>query len=181
MELVLIRHTKVAVEKGICYGFTDVELASTFTTEAVETASQIKGITFDEIWSSPLSRCMKLSKELFPEQTINTDERLKELNFGDWEGLTWEQIFEHPQGKNWMNNYHNKQCPNGESFQDQIKRIIDFHKEKKKYFRNKQVAIISHAGSIRAFLCYLQNLNPNNAFDIDIAYGSVTTIKITND
>ncbi len=181
MELVLIRHTKVAVEKGICYGFTDVDVASTFKEEVLDTANQIKSLSFDEIWSSPLSRSLKLAKELFPHQTINTDERLKELNFGDWEGLTWEQLFELSEGKSWMENYLKNRCPNGESFQDQINRIIDFYKEKKKSFNYKRIAIISHGGSIRAFLCHLQNMNPEKAFDIDIDYGSVTTLNITND
>ena len=37
MEIILVRHTSVALDKGTCYGWTDVELSETFEQEALLT------------------------------------------------------------------------------------------------------------------------------------------------
>ena len=89
MIVYLIRHTSVAVPKGSAYGFTDVPLNPTFETEAAVTRSQLSGLHFDEVFCSPLTRCVKLAAFCGYPQAIR-DERLKELNFGDWEMKTWD-------------------------------------------------------------------------------------------
>ena len=83
MIVYLIRHTSVAVPKGSAYGFTDVPLNPTFETEAAVTLNQLSGLHFDEVFCSPLTRCVKLASFCGYPQAIR-DERLKELNFGDW-------------------------------------------------------------------------------------------------
>jgi hypothetical protein len=64
MEIVLIRHTKVGVPKGTCYGWSDVPLADTFLEEATETKANLEKIkiNFDKVYSSPLSRAEKLAE-----------------------------------------------------------------------------------------------------------------------
>ena len=105
MKIYAIRHTSVNVNPGICYGQTDVEVAGSFFDERQKTAYEISDIKFDEIWSSPLKRCKKLVQSLFPENQIKYDQRLKELNFGEWEMLSWDEIYARPEGKVWMNNF----------------------------------------------------------------------------
>ena len=61
MILTLIRHTSVAVPKGVCYGQSDVALAGSFDSEAKVVCGRLKGRRFDEVYSSPLSRCVKLA------------------------------------------------------------------------------------------------------------------------
>ena len=62
MEIILIRHTRVGIEKGTCYGWSDVPLADTFETEALATKRQLETFgTFDAVFSSPLSRARKLA------------------------------------------------------------------------------------------------------------------------
>jgi len=90
MEIYLIRHTTPAVERGICYGFADIDVAPTFETEA----ARVKGLLPDkpmDVYASPLQRCSKLATYLFGH-TFTTDERLKELNFGDWEMQRWDDL-----------------------------------------------------------------------------------------
>ena len=98
MIVYLIRHTSVAVPKGSAYGFTDVPLNPTFETEAAVTLSQLSGLHFDEVFCSPLTRCVKLAAFCGYPQAIR-DERLKELNFGDWEMKTWDEISADPYSK----------------------------------------------------------------------------------
>ena len=85
----MIRHTHVGVPKGTCYGWSDVPLADTFESEAMQTSKNLKeilsdGITPDVIYSSPLSRAIKLSAYCGYDTPVK-DDRLKEMNMGDWE------------------------------------------------------------------------------------------------
>lgn len=53
MKITLIRHTRVAVETGICYGWSDVGVAPSFETEASRVKENISNEQFDIVYSSP--------------------------------------------------------------------------------------------------------------------------------
>lgn len=178
MELFLIRHTKVNAPDGICYGISDVSLANTFPIEAINIQDQLKDYSFDAVWCSPLMRCSKLANFLFPNQVINYDSRLKELNFGDWENMAWDDIYQKLEGKLWMDNFINQACPNGESFNDQITRVNNFFKDKLAETKLNKVVIITHGGVIRAFNSMFGIKETSEAFTYKVDYGSITQIKI---
>ena len=176
MELVLIRHTKVAVEAGICYGKSDVDVAATFPEEAAAVKSNLGDQPFDVVWASPLQRCRKLSEYLFPEHAIQYDPRLQEFDFGDWEGMNWDAIFQLPEGKHWMDNFVHQRTPNGESFVDQAERVKQFYMEQEAEFNGRRVAIVAHAGTIRSLLCYLRGIELEDAFKMGVEYGEVVEV-----
>jgi alpha-ribazole phosphatase len=169
MNIYLIRHTKVDVAKGICYGQTDVELADSFIEEVKIIESLIENIQFDKIYSSPLSRCKKLAKRLFKSEIIY-DDRLMEMNFGEWELQEWDKI-QHPDIDRWMTDFVNTPCPNGESFIDMHKRIISFISELNPEYKN--IAVIAHGGPMRNFMTHINNEDLKDAFKRDIEYGEI--------
>ena len=175
MNLYLIRHTKVDVKQGTCYGQTNVDVASTFLNEAQKVKNEIKDITFDKIYSSPLIRCQKLSNFLFTDEII-FDDRLMELNFGDWEMKEWDKITDSEYHK-WMNSYIETPCLNGESFHDLHQRVGHFIEDLKKV-NNKNVAIVAHGGSIRSIILNIVNKNLKDAFKTQVDYGEVIKIKM---
>ncbi|MDE6452561.1 MAG: histidine phosphatase family protein, partial [Odoribacter sp.] len=61
MKITLIRHTRVTIPPGICYGWSDVDVAPSFETEAGQVKKGILYERFDAVYSSPLSRCRKLA------------------------------------------------------------------------------------------------------------------------
>ncbi len=173
--ITFIRHTSVNFPQGICYGATDVPVAESFFDEAQAIKNSIRESTFHEVWVSPLSRCTKLADSLFGLEGYKVDNRLKELNFGEWEKVPWKNIYNMEYGKHWMDNYAAARCPNGESFMDQISRVKSFYADKVNG-NNKNIAIITHAGVIRAFLCYLKQISPYEAFEHKIGYGEVMEV-----
>jgi alpha-ribazole phosphatase len=178
MDLVLIRHTKVDTEEGVCYGRTDVGLAPSFEKEKKVIQKKLPHGGVDVIFSSPLSRCKQLAESLFPNKEIIYDERLIELNFGDWEGLHWDDIATSEEAEAFFNDYINTPCPGGESYQDMLKRVTEFYNEiKDKY---EKVVIVSHGGPIRALLCIIENITPKEAFERKVEYGEVIKLKIEN-
>ena len=176
--LFLIRHTSVAVKAGICYGQSDVEVANSFEEEKKQVAAHIENIQFDKIYSSPLTRCKLIAESLFDKREIVFDERLKELNFGNWELKSWDDIYADPKGKVWMDNYQTLPTLNGESYPEMVKRISAFLEELKKEAQ-KSVVIVAHAGVIRIFKSLIENKSIAELFDsFKPAYGSVTEFEI---
>jgi len=126
MEIYFVRHTSVAVPSGICYGSTDVDLASTFEEEARKVKRELEGIEFDKVYSSPLSRAVKLASYCGYPDAIQ-DSRLSEFDFGDWELCSYNELYENvPLFRTWCENYLTVRCPNGESLSDQIFRVKSF-------------------------------------------------------
>ena len=174
-EILLIRHTTPEVEKGICYGQLDLDVTANFKQEASDIAQSISGFNPDAVFSSPLQRCRKLANHLFPNISIDIDERIMEMNFGQWEGQKWEGI-ERFTMEQWSNDFLNQSPPDGEKFSELLARTNDFFE----YLENsdkKYLAVVTHSGVIRSALHKYLAIPPNKIFNLDLHYGCI--IKIT--
>jgi alpha-ribazole phosphatase len=179
MIISAIRHTSVKVPSGICYGGTDVPLAETFGNEALAISRQIENQKFDSVYSSPMKRCTLLSSEIFPGFLPLVDKRLAELDFGHWEMQSWETIFNSREGKTWFENYTQASCPNGESFAGLISRVRLFLNDLKTK-NNIRVALVTHAGVIRALMCLLWQKTPEETFHTPLKYGEIVNFNFNS-
>jgi alpha-ribazole phosphatase len=172
MEIALIRHTTPDVEKGICYGQSDILLQHTFMDEYQQVLQSTPRCA-EIIYTSPLSRCVKLANLLSQalDVPVCKDDRLKELNFGEWEMKRWDDIGHHALMK-WMNDYENESCPQGESYKDLKKRVTDFLDEIKSG-RYQSIVAVTHGGVIKTSLSILKNVPIKKAIATSVAYGSV--------
>lgn len=175
MILHLIRHTKVNVEPGVCYGQKDVELLETYPEELLAVKEQIKDLKFDAHYSSPLSRAKILATDLF-DDAVTIDDRLMELNFGDWEGKAWDEIKD-PFLDKWMEDFVNKKCSNGESFVMLHERVVQFLEDLKK-LGHKHIAIVTHGGVIRTLQAIHKNIELKEAFnEAPAAFGELVQLE----
>lgn len=177
MEIYLIRHTTPAVEKGICYGQTDLNVAATFENEAKTVHEQVLYDADTKIYSSPLVRCSKLAKTFGSK--IEYDNRLMELNFGKWEMQAWNDIPADEMNP-WMNNFVTTPVPQGESYTMLQERMIHFFKSLLDNPVEKSI-VIAHAGSIRALLAYLTKTPLKDSFSIQLNYGHVLLLEKKDD
>lgn len=108
-----------------------------------------------------------------------TDDRLLEMNFGDWELKNWNDISQ-PLLKKWMNDFVKAKAPGGESFIDLYNRTTEFMKEliDKNIEKDKTIVIITHGGVIRCIMSEILGFPLNNAFRLEIGFGSISKIKI---
>ena len=92
MELILVRHTQPLVADGVCYGVTDLDLAPTFDDEAARIVATLPPV--ERLVTSPLGRCRRLADRVGAAQSLVpvVDERLREMDFGRWEGMPWNAI-----------------------------------------------------------------------------------------
>lgn len=168
MTINIIRHTSVDVENGICYGQKDVAVRDSFIEEATIVKSNLEKLPNpDVVFSSPLSRCTKLAAFCGFEDAIK-DDRLMEINFGNWQMCRWDDI----DMSVWENDWINNPAPNGESFSEMYNRVSQFLNEvKSRCYTN--VFIFAHAGVINCARIYFGKATFETAFDEDITYGEV--------
>ena len=175
MNLHLIRHTSLDIASGICYGQSDVDVSSDFGSERDALEEKLAHIQFDAVYTSPLQRCAKLAHALNLGK-MQTDERLKELHFGDWEMQAWDSI---PRDlfDTWANDYANLSPPNGESFSQLYARTKEFLEEVNNHSHGKNVAVVTHGGVIRTILADVLNIPLKGLFRMVIDHASVTQIS----
>jgi alpha-ribazole phosphatase len=174
MQLYLIRHTKVAVAPGICYGQSDVPLAEGWENVARDIARQLEHLKEPVVYTSPLSRCRLLAEKLSPG--FKEDDRLLELNFGAWELKAWNNIIG-PCAEQWMNDFVNTRCPGGESYSDLSKRVQSFLADLM-HSSLKESIVVSHGGVIRTMLALSGNIPLNKSFEIDVPHGQIILLTI---
>jgi alpha-ribazole phosphatase len=94
MKLWLVRHAPVLLAPGSCYGALDVPADNAATLDCARALAGAlpPGLV---ISTSPLQRCEQLAhvlQGLRPDLTVKTDARLREMDFGSWEGRRWDMI-----------------------------------------------------------------------------------------
>ena len=167
MDIWLIRHTSVAIEPGICYGRSEVALSDTFENELNLLKPQLPS-HFDHIISSPLERCTRLAGT---SGEFDTDARLLEYDFGDWEMSPWQAIDQSILDQ-WMQNFTHQPPPNGETLVAMQARIDDFLVNLRRQ-THQQILIVTHAGVIRCIWAHVLQIPLAQIFKIHVGYGTV--------
>jgi alpha-ribazole phosphatase len=193
MEIYLIRHTQTATDPGMCYGQSDIALANSFPDEMANLHDKLPEFDDDcKVFSSPLTRCLQLA-ETFSD-TVTTDVRLQELNFGDWEGKRFDDI-DADVLRHWTDNFVTAAPPKGENFEDLYQRAGSFWQDLlaieasapahaprlRPVGEAEKVLVITHAGVIRALLARALNLPLANSFQLRIDSGSVHKLRRSDD
>lgn len=154
MGLVLLRHTKPDIADGTCYGVTDLKPGSNFSAEANAVLS-ILPQTPDQILSSPLIRCTALADHICTLQKLQASfhDGLKEMDFGVWEGLRWDNV-PIDELNQWANDLLHARPHGGESVYQMQQRALAVLEEKDAWQAETSTLVVTHAGVIRAVLDY---------------------------
>ncbi|GAA3781004.1 alpha-ribazole phosphatase [Flavobacterium ginsengiterrae] len=177
MEIYLVRHTETICEKGVCYGQSDVDIAEPFEEIFKRIISELPRNAV--IFTSPLKRCAILAKHIQKNNnaiSYQEDDRLKEMNFGDWELKNWDDIS--PEELNpWMEDFVNIRASNGESFTELHERTRQFLSDEISKIQ-QPVIIVAHAGIIRSIICHQTSLPLKEAFKNKIDFGEIIRIEL---
>lgn len=126
-------------EAKISSGWKDVELSELGIRQAEELKDIFKDIHIDLICCSDLKRAVDTAKIAFKDKIPTIiDKRLRELNYGDFNGEPAEIVGPMKIRK------IKEPFPNGESYEQAIKRTHGFYKELKKNHSDKTVLIVGH-------------------------------------
>jgi len=148
MALWIVRHARPLIAAGICYGVLDVQSDSVATDQAArELADTLP--TGVALRVSPLARCQQLARALCAlraDLQARTDRRLREMDFGCWEGVAWDAI---PQAalQAWTDDFGNHRFGGAESSNEVLARVGRAWDED---HGDSDTVWITHAGVARA-------------------------------
>lgn len=185
-EIVLIRHGETDSNvKGTYLGWTDVPLNETGLMQAAIAKDKLKNDKFDLCIASPLCRAFNTASIILEgrDLKIQTDDRLKERNFGVWDDLTFDEIsHKYPEEhKKWMVDITNYEVEGGESFRGSYDRIAEFVDSLVKTYKNKRILIVTHSGTIRKIFAYLIGLGIEGVWRFKVDNASINKIEINDE
>ena len=156
MNIFVVRHgqTEWNVMKKM-QGSADIELNEKGLSQASDTADMLKDLVFDIIFCSPLKRAKQTAEIINDDRGLHIifDERLRERNYGEFEG-TSKSSFDYNEFCSYQKNMKYEKA---ENVQDFFKRIYDFLDDiTSKEYNN--ILIVCHAGVEKAIECYFNGL-----------------------
>ena len=178
IQIDLLRHGET--EGGACYrGRTDDQLTATGWQQmwgAVDGAAHWPGIV-----SSPLSRCASFASALAERHAIplQFDERLREMDFGDWEGRTAAELMATAPddiARFWQDPLHHGP-PQGESLLSLRARVLTAWNEIVN--RQRPVLIVTHGGPIRVILSHVLGKPPERLMEIDVPHAAIFSLRVS--
>jgi len=148
MALWIVRHARPLIAAGICYGVMDVQADAAETEQAARAlaAALPMGAV---LRVSPLTRCQQLARALCASRAdlqARTDPRLREMDFGCWEGVAWDAI---PQAalQAWTDDFGKHRFGGAESSNEVLARVARVWDEDQ---GEHDTVWITHAGVARA-------------------------------
>ena len=139
----------------------------------------------DVVFSSDLKRCSQSMEILEIDEEIekNLTEDLREINFGIFEGKTYEEIkSEYPEKvEKMINDWRNFKADKGESINEMMLRVAEKMDKIINQHRNKKILVVAHAGVIQALTSYYLFGNLDGYWKFKINNGSITKLHVMED
>jgi len=138
---------------------------------------------WQHIASSPLSRCLDFAQQLSKKLKIgySVDDRLKEIGFGTWEGLTPDEIVANDIDalKQFYKDPIRNRPEGAEPLASFSSRVWDAYEDISRKHVNEKVLIVGHAGVIRAITANILGMDLIHVYsNLKIEYGGIVTTII---
>jgi alpha-ribazole phosphatase len=175
LDVYLIRHTRPDLDSHRCYGRFDVGLPRGWEDEASGLRTRLP--PNPAIVTCGVQRCHLLATLLATAtgSAPIVDDRLQELNFGDWEGRAWAEI-SRVETDAWAKDVWNRAPPNGETYAAMHARVGAAWQSLLRIDADN-VVIVGTAGPLRALLTIALELPAEAFIRIHLDYGSVTRLS----
>ena len=182
MELFLIRHGITDVnKKGAYCGVADPPLNQEGFLQIFDLKKSNNQITPDIIYCSGRQRACQTAQILFSGMSMVITSDLCEMNFGYWEGMTYQEISKSYNGlyTNWLQDPYQHTPPEGEKLSDMEKRVIVFFKNIFEVHSKQKVVCVTHGGPIRIIVSYLLKKEFRDFWAIPIDPASVSYFQLS--
>ncbi len=194
-RVIFVRHGETSWNHSKRYqGHSDIPLNEKGLQQAKLVARRLKGESIRAVYSSDLTRAIQTAEAIASKHSLRPMilPELREVNFGLWEGLTYEEIM-----ADWpeiLSAIYSKSgaslIPEGESFDDVQKRTTIGLAKCIADHDDETIAIVSHGGTMRVLLCDALGLDLTNmwslrqdstAINIVEYFGTTKVVSLVND
>ena len=150
--------------------------------------SVVNGSTppWTQIFSSPLQRCHAFANELSTQYHLPliVEPRFKEIGFGDWEGMLFQDLSNGQAAEHFMSFWQNPSsnpAPGGEAYHLFEERVIAGWADLLERYNDQSTAhllLVIHGGVIRTILRHILDFPTRNFFRVDVPYACLSRIKL---
>jgi broad specificity phosphatase PhoE len=159
LNVYFLRHgqTPYNADSNRYCGRTDAPLTEKGIRQAMEVRDQLKNISLDAVYASPLQRAYDTAKIAGGGREVRQDDRLIEVDFGAWEGRTREEfVAEDPSlWHQWdLDPMHARAGGTGETAAEVILRVDDLFRELLQRHAGGNILVAAHNGVNRLYLAW---------------------------
>lgn len=188
-RLWLVRHglTKWNTQQRYC-GHRDIPLSAQGRAQALWLAERLQKEMISAIYTSDLVRARETAEIIAHQRTpavqIRVSAAWREIDFGEWEGLTYAQIAEAEQFKDQLGFFTDPEHhspPNGElvaHMQQRVKDELSTIMQSDDLPTAGDVVIVSHGGPLRVMLCSLLGMPLQRQWQLRLDPGSLSAIDL---
>ncbi len=158
MRLILVRHGETDWNVQARYqGHTDVPLNGTGRAQATALGQRLAREKIDVLYASDLQRARSTAEAIASRHglPVRSDPRLRELDWGDWGGLTHGEIEARAPRElaAWMADLMGAAPPGGESLATLAARVQGMLADIVSHHQGQTVLLVAHGGPLRVLLC----------------------------
>ena len=179
MNLLLIRHgqTNWNLEQRF-QGQSDIPLNETGRKQAHALAERFSTEQFDAVYSSDLQRATETANIITQMSGCKPDLRLREVHFGDWEGLTYDEIkAKHPDTlAAWEADIFKNAPPHGETLEGLSVRVQSMLDELREKHEDQNILIVAHGGVLQTLICLALKLPPTMYWQFHLSTASLSEV-----
>lgn len=181
-EIFLVRHGETGAQwRGRFVGASDVALSEAGRGQVAALARRLGKERIGRCLASPMVRTRETAEALAKAAGVAVElcEDLREIDFGDWEGLSFGEIAQRdPEAvARWAAFEPEFVFPGGEAlagFQERVRRAAEAIGK----LDEERVLVVSHGGVIRAMLCHWLGLSAREYLIFDVQPASLTTVRL---
>ncbi len=184
-KLILIRHALTTDNQdNKLSGHIDSVVSEIGKKQIDKLTTYLEKVDIDKIYTTTSSRTKDTVQKIANLKKIDIiqKEALKEISFGDFEGITFEKIKKnHPKEfQDMIDKGYEYKYPNGESLIDSYNRVANEISEIIIDNKDKTILICSHGGTIRNIITYLISNSYEYHWNFKIDNASITILEVEN-
>jgi alpha-ribazole phosphatase len=177
-EIYLLRHGDTG-RQGCYIGSTDLPLSEKGRQQLRDLATMLHSKNIDKVFCSPMLRCRQTCEQLGLATAHQTNDLLKEVDFGRWEGKSFTEIaaVDAAAVSAWTNDPAHFCFPGGESlanFRGRVRAIMKMLEEDS----GKRILLITHGGIIRHLLCLCLGISMEKYLAFAVEPGSFSSLRL---
>jgi alpha-ribazole phosphatase/probable phosphoglycerate mutase len=176
--ILFIRHAETEMAGTFC-GRSDPELSALGRVQLAELINRLRTENVGVVYTSDLRRAHTTGRTIADAFAVDCHVRsaLREIDFGQWEGLTWKKIElrDEAYARRWVAEYPRLPAPDGENFRDFERRVLDEVKSLSMEAKaeGRSIAVVTHAGVLRIVLGALHGCSEDEAWEQTKSYCSI--------
>jgi broad specificity phosphatase PhoE len=183
-KIILIRHGETEWNTGDVFrGRIDIGLSETGLKQASALGEYLKNVKVDAIYSSPLKRALATAEEInrYHNLEIETTDGLIDYNFGEWQGMSRQDIkTKYTELYNeWNTHPERVKTPGGETLNDVRDRALGFINDILDRYKGT-IILVSHRVVLKVIVCALLELDNSHYWNIELDTCGITTFTFEN-